>query len=172
MHDEDDGWSPFAGGAKPAPEGGSRTGDIVDAAARDLTRGEPSPQLRERVRARIGRRRGWLVAARVPVLGAAIAMVLVAVAVQESRDAVPLPPAPPAVHVASSFPVAAGTGAGRLEQLERPERLERPTRAKRILAIDPLVIEPIAMPPIAVTASSGVTPIAIDDLRIEPLRIQ
>jgi len=51
----------------------------------------------------------------------------------------------------------------------------RPTSARksqRKLEVEPLVIEPIRMPLIAIDSSSGVMPIEIEDLRIEPLQVQ
>ena len=54
-----------------------------------------------------------------------------------------------------------------------PVRVNTPRRTpQRTLVVEPLVIEPISVPLMAVDASSGVMPIEIMEMQIEPLRIQ
>ena len=143
--------------------------DLIDRAARELTQGEPSPQLRQQVRARIGRPRGYSLPAMVPAVAALVAIVVAGVLMQQSawKVALPEPPRVALGPVESLDPVIIGAAPDRPERDGRTVRADQPAS----LRIAPLTIEPIAMPLMAVTTSSG-TPIEIDDLRIEPLQIQ
>jgi hypothetical protein len=153
--------------------GSSRPDDAIDAAARELTRGEPSPRLRHQVRSRIQRRPAGLRVPALVAIGGAAAIVLAVFMVWNRPDTGPdqqaaVTPAPVATVQQPAEPTPAKAPAP-LRAGRRP-RTTRPTRA--LEPIDPLVIEPIAMPPLAVTTSSGVMPIDIDYLQIEPLQIQ
>lgn len=147
---------------------------VIDAAAQSMTRGEPTAQLRTTVRARIERNQApWRLWGRVAMAGAA-AFLLIVVARTFSgsggesdqarhtpvQQTVIAPRVEPAVDEVSPPP--------RVAQVTRPRR--RPTRALDPIA--PLVIEPMTTPLMAVGTSSGVKPIEINDLRIEPLQIQ
>jgi hypothetical protein len=141
----------------------SRTEPIIDAAARELTRGEPSPHLRHQIRARIEMPRRRPVPVWAPAFAGVAALVIVVVVFQQAGTPIALPvPQPAAVANATLMVVAP------LEP-ERSEPPERSERSVRTIEIEPLVIEPIAMPLMAVTTSSGDMPIEIEDLQIEPL---
>jgi hypothetical protein len=151
-----------------------RTDERIDAAARDLTRGAPSPRLRHAVRRRIEprqpRARIWLW---LPVFAGALAVLLLAIAQQWRSPEVPATPARMVATQDAPLAVAPPTPAVAVRTAAVPPVRARRARPIRPLApIEPLVLEPIAMPVIAVTTSSGVTPIEIEPLRVEPLQPQ
>ena len=158
----------------------SEQGDGIDAAiaaaAQALTSAEPSAALRAGVRERIGRRRSawWFVPA------AAVAAAVVA-AIILGRATPPAPGAPvnqptPAAPVLGSVPAPqpdsrpidqAVTVLPPMRRLAAPfeppvEELESP--------IPPIAIPPLETTQIVVDVSSGVMPIEIEPLQMEPLR--
>jgi len=160
---------------------------LIDAAARRLVAGEPSSSLRTSVRDRIERRRPvWLP---VPAWGAAFAIVIAALiagrtlldrsgdseSVQQDnqRAAVSLPAVQPQVNAgpaARARPAAsqpARTGAR--QSSRRLADAITPPPAEEESLIPPLAIVPLTTTQIAVDTSSGVTPIEIEPLQIEPL---
>jgi len=166
-------------------QGDSRFDAAIDEAARSLTSADPSPALRARVRERIGRRSlvasaGWWL---VPV-GMTAAVVIVALFLGRSPappstravlQPVPTPRAgtAPGVNVPETVPdtileTRHATAATRpLRRLPppfepAPEDLESP--------IPPIMIPPLETKQIAVDVRSGVMPIEIEPLRIEPLQ--
>jgi hypothetical protein len=178
----------------------SRTDALIDTAARSMTRGEPPPRLRLAIRARVvskaegridkrrawpGRRSfaggGWFAPVWVPALGAAVAIVLALVVgrawlgspdgpdkvhptnASRAQEAVVIPATP--VPVEKPLPQIA-----RIDQSARP-RVRRPTVPK-LPVVEPLVIEPLQIRRLAADTDSGVMPIDIDPLRIEPLQPQ
>jgi hypothetical protein len=168
--------------------------ELIDRAAHAMTRGEPSDRLRHTVRARIeaGRpgsatrtrhRAWWHLPAWVPASAAVMAVVIVGViAAGRAWLGPPDTPRPTAVVGRTlSGPPAPTPGlrestarpglppAGVRESSARPAPRRTPQRR---LEVEPLVIEPIRMPLIAIDSSSGVMPIEIEDLRIEPLQVQ
>ncbi|HTM01957.1 MAG TPA: hypothetical protein VL173_00515 [Vicinamibacterales bacterium] len=156
--------------------GFGRADASIDAAARDLTRGEPSPQLRQAVRARIETRRAWWVE-RAWVYGFASAAALVIVAVIVARGLSNSPEEPARVRSAQ----VAHVEPPRVEQVPPPPptanapRVARAPRRQapvRNIEIDPLVIEPLVVPRLTAGTSSGVMPIEIDPLQIVPLQQQ
>ena len=154
---------------------------LIDHVARQLVTGEPSSALRSSVRGRIERRHGvWSL---VPAWGVTVAVAVTAVIVGRALWDVP-----DAVNRSkTSAQRAAVTQPGRVEPAERSERLERSERPERsersersarsavpVLPeeespIPPIAIEPLATVQVAVDASSGVMPIEIEPLQIEPL---
>ena len=150
---------------------------VTDAAAHAMTRGEPSAQLRMTVRARIDNRRAWpAVAAWVPVLAGAAA---VALAVFASWTPVEPPPphtvavtTPAPAPTISASPLAPTIETAAVAPLPAVPRTRVTRPAGALDPIAPMVIEPMTTPLMAVGTSSGVMPIEIDDLRIEPLQIQ
>jgi len=163
----------FSRAGDDVASGFSRTDAVVDAAAQALTSGEPSAQLRMAVRARIERNHSpWPIWGRAAVACAAALLLIVAALTLSDPRGEPDRTRPAPVEQTAAAPrvapaVADGSPSPRVAQGTPPRR--RPTRA--LESIDPLVIEPIVMPLIAVT-SSGVMPIEIDDLQIEPLQVQ
>jgi hypothetical protein len=146
--------------------GFSRTNELIDAAARELTAGEPSPRLRHAVRSRLEQRpRAWHMPVWVPALAGAALLVIVAFGVTVAdRPSDATAPAAPRVAVASPVvppPVE-----------PEPPKIASRSKPSNSSKFDPLVIEPLRLQAIAVGSSSGVMPIEIDDLRIEPLRIE
>jgi hypothetical protein len=169
-----------------------RDDEVIDRAAEALTRGEPSPELRQAVRARIDAvspglfrltvpgtaslafsrrdqaRRVWI-----PVVAAAALVIWVVVArnLSSPRDA-PLP----SRNIASAYQVTAPVALQPTPALavSRPivrRVATRPGRtAQQNRVVDLLVIEPIRVPLLAVERSSGVMPIDIQPLQIEPLQ--
>ena len=156
--------------------------ELIDRAAQAMTRGEPSDQLRPAVRARIDKGTSRLVApapwrrrkqARrlwIPAVVTATAIALAVIVTQWSQRIAPVPAPPPTrIAAAPSGPVPQVPA----RPVETPVRVSGPKRTpQRTLVVDPLAIEAISMPLIAVDSSSGVMPIEIDDLRVEPLRIE
>jgi hypothetical protein len=145
--------------------------DLIDAAAHEMTRGEPSQRLRREVRTRIDKRRPvWAVPMWVPLV-VAVALLIVVARTLSGPHGVPDRVRPTPVEQTAAAPrvvppVVEASPSPRVGQITRPRR--RPTRA--LQPINPLVIEPIAMPLMAVTTSSGVMPIDIDPLQVEPLQ--
>jgi hypothetical protein len=162
---------------------------LIDDAARQLVAGQPSSSLRRAVRDRIGSRRlPWVFA---PVFAAAGALVIAAILVG------PMLSGPPDVERALRGPTVArivrperferSERIERIERIERSERIERIERSERLersadlsfeddeplippITIEPLTaIEPLTSVQIAVDTSSGVMPIEIAPLQIEPL---
>ena len=146
--------------------------DLIDTTAYAMTRGEPTPHLRTTIRARIERNQApWALWRKVATAGAAALLLIVVAwtlsgpgAETEKGRPTPVeqtaiaPPLAPVVDNLSPPP--------RVAQVTRPPR--RPTRALDPIA--PLVIEPMTTPLMAVETSSGVMPIDIDPLQVEPLQ--
>ena len=160
---------------------------LIDDAARRLVAGEPSSSLRTGVRDRIGRRRpGWML---VPAWGAAIAIVIAAVLAGRmildrpgDRDGDPQNNRSAAIHVPAIQPQAsdvppetaprAAIQPARTEARQLSRRLAdaiAPPPAEEESLIPPLAIAPLTTTQIAVDMSSGVMPIEIEPLQIEPL---
>jgi hypothetical protein len=157
---------------------GDQLDAAIDAAARSLTEGEPSATLRASVRARISERRSFVRWALVPV--AASAAVIVAAVFLGRFTASPsgtpeLPPKPqaPALVDAPVSPVEAmpldAVDAMPLTMRRVVTTFEPPVEEPEP-AIPPLVIAPLVTELIEVDAGSGVMPIEIEPLQIEPLR--
>ena len=158
---------------------------LIDEAARRLVAGEPSSSLRSRVRDRIGRRRqAWFV---VPAWGMAAAIVVTVVIVGRALLGPPGEPdkvRPTNQHALIESPAVKpqDTSAPTVIQPEpsAPRQLAR-RRAADVAAppeeespIPPIAIEPLTTVPlravqIAMDVSSGVMPIEIAPLQIEPL---
>jgi hypothetical protein len=153
---------------------------LIDRAAQAMTRGEPSPRLRGAVRARIAHSRPvpparyswrpWIPA----LAGAAIVIVAITVwrtlleppgeLVRSTRIASAASVMPPVTL--QPAPVS-------VQQVDTSERASGPARPRpRSIVVDPLVIEPINVPLMAVDSSSGVMPLEIELLQIEPLQSQ
>src|SRR3954463_4771958 len=169
-----------------------RDDELIDRVAHVLTRGEPSPQLRQAVRARIdaisprllrvgllGRaglafgspdqsRRVW-----VPVVAADVLVISIVVARTLSG---PLDAPLPSRNMTSAYQATSPVALQPTPALvvSRPIITRVATRPGRTAqqnpVVDPLVIEPIRVPLIAVETSSGVMPIEIQPLQIEPLQ--
>jgi hypothetical protein len=155
---------------------------LIDEAARGLVAGEPSSSLRSSVRGRIGARRPvWSF---IPALAGAAALLVVAVLVGrallgspserdnvrptiERAEGVPAsqPDEPAAIQPA---PIPARQFTRRLATAipPPPEEEESPIPP---IAIEPLGTAPLEAMQLAVDVSSGVTPIEIAPLQIEPL---
>src|SRR4051812_41774659 len=169
-----------------------RDDELIDRAAHALTRGEPSPLLRQAIRARVdavspGRfrlglpgkaalvfgsrdhaRRAWI-----PVVAAAVLVISVVVARSLSG---PRGAQLPSRQIASAYQatppvVLQPTPALAVNRPIVTRVATRPGRtAQRQVTADLLVIEPIRVPLIAVETSSGVMPIEIQPLQIDPLQ--
>jgi hypothetical protein len=157
---------------------------LIDDAARRLTAGEPSSALRGVVRDRIGtgRSAGWSFA---PALVGVSLVVLAIVGrallgppgerdnVRPTLDRASTPPGESAPQV----PGLTATQPERIEARQFTRRLAEPVAPPPVeeeSPIPPIVIEPLATVPlgavqIAVDVSSGVMPIEIAPLQIEPL---
>ena len=155
-----------------------RADDPINIAARDLTMGEPSAQLHHRVRSRIARPGGVSRPTWIGVAGAAAAVLALFIFSDrpqippDQRSAVAVPQAPPAGQQDSAEPPPTQVVvpvAAKAPPVGQP-RTRRPTRS--LEPIEPLVIEPMTLPLIAIGTSSGVMPIEMDDLHIEPLQIE
>ena len=149
--------------------------ELIDAVARDLTRGEPSLQLRRRVRCRIATRGGRVLwPAWAGMAGAAVALMTLLVmwpspeGVPNHEVAVAVPPPQPAGQTPSPGPITAPAVAAKAPISRKPAA----GAAEPLEPIDPLVIEPMTMPLIAGGSSPELVPIEMDDLRIEPLQIE
>lgn len=154
----------------------SRADRVVDAVARDMTRGGPSPQLRLAVRARIEQRRWRIGPAWLLAVASAAALALVAVIVGRGLSGSPggsgtVRPAqvahaePPRVEQVSPTVAPHET----IRAARAPRRRQSPVKS---IEITPLVIEPLAIPRLTAGTSSGVVPIEIDPLQIVPLQQQ
>lgn len=155
--------------------------EVIDEAARRLVAGEPSSALRSSVRDRIAKRRSvWSF---VPALAGAAALLVVAVIVGRAL----LGP----VDAPEQKPTVARSGAERPGDAvaSQPTNVtpiqpvpSAPRQLARRLAADitalppeeespipPIAIEPLTTAQIAVDVSSGVMPIEIAPLQIEPL---
>lgn len=153
---------------------------LIDEAARRLVAGEPSSALRRGVRERIDRRRPAL--SFVPVLAGVAALLVVAVIVgrallgpSDGPDRVrPTGERPtfertePAIASQGPEPTAIQPEPGAPRQLRRVAAVPLPLPEEEPL-IPPITIEPLATAQIAVDESSGVMPIEIEPLQIEPL---
>ena len=161
---------------------------LIDSAARQIVAGEPSTALRSAVRKRIEHRRSpWSLS---PVFAVATAAVIAAVFVGRALLGPPGAPdeARPAIERAAipveQLPavVAPDTGSVRLQAAQTPVRLGR-RLADDVAAppqeeeppIAPIAVEPLEPVQIAVgnpitVESSGVMPIEIAPLQLEPLR--
>jgi hypothetical protein len=174
---------------EPGTGGGGQAADrAIDAAARDLTRGEPTRQLRAAVRRRIEQRTWWKMPIWVPVTAAAAAMVVAVVLTRNAPDAPGTSSPPPEQTVASNqpAPIAPGVSPGPLPEPTRIRPAARTTtrpaansrsgsngaRASTDPLYPPLVIEPLVVARIAVDAASGVMPIELEPLQIEALQVQ
>src|SRR3954463_4970480 len=177
-----------------------RDDELIDRVAHVLTRGEPSPQLRQAVRARIDAisprllrvgllgRAGLAVLWRaglefdspyqsrrvgVPVFAASVLVISIVVARTLSG---PLDAPLPARNMTSAYQATSPVALQPTPALvvSRPIITRVATRPGRTAqqnpVVDPLVIEPIRVPLIAVETSSGVMPIEIQPLQIEPLQ--
>jgi hypothetical protein len=173
----------------PGAGGGGQAADrAIDAAARDLTCGEPTPQLRAAVRRRIEPRTWWRMPMWVPATVAAAAIVVAIVLTRNAPDApVGSPPrpeqivatTPPAslVPVVSPAPPAEPTRVRpAVRTTIRPAANSRTdpngSRASTEPLYPPLVIEPLVVARIAMDAASGVMPIELEPLQIEALQVQ
>jgi hypothetical protein len=100
----------------------------------------------------------------VPALAAA-AVIVIAV-ITNRPQAMPVVAQPIPDQIARALvvppPVATANPVAQVATVDRPERSERSER--------PIVIEPLAVPLMAVDTSSGVMPIEVEPLRIEPLQ--
>jgi hypothetical protein len=170
---------------------------LIDDVARQLVAGQPSSSLRSAVRDRIGRRRlPWVCAPAFAAAGtlAIVAMLVGPTGAPDAERAVPSATVARIERPAHGIePMERferrepSERFERLERLERSERLERFERLERLersadltfeeeeplippIMIEPLTaIEPLASVQIAVDTSSGVMPIEIAPLQIEPL---
>lgn len=146
----------------------------IAAAAQALTSAAPSAALRVGVRDRIGQRRParWLVPA------AAVAAVAMALILGRST---PQPPGAPGKQPRPSVPALVAAPAPQPDNGPAVEVLSSPPVRRLAAAFEPPVeeleplIPPITVPPletelIVVDVSSGVMPIEIEPLRIEPLQ--
>jgi hypothetical protein len=158
---------------------------LIDEAARRLVAGEPSSSLRRSVRERIGRRRSaWSL---VPAFAGVAALLVVAVIMGRTLsgpahgpdrvvtgERPPIERAAPAVASQPNEPAAIQPVPSAPRQLARrlaadvapPPEEESPIPP---IAIEPLATEPLGAVQIAVDVSSGVMPIEIAPLQIEPL---
>ena len=155
----------------------------IDAAARSLTAGEPPSSLRAAVQGRIARRRNasWLVPA------AAVAAVLVVALVGRTLSGpsvaggpeMPQLPAklepPVLVAVPAPRPIMGAADVRRVVATtvpSAPPAMDTPDAPPEEPApmIPPITIEPLETKLIAVETGSGVMPIEIEPLQIEPLR--
>ena len=163
---------------------------LIDEAARRLVAGEPSSSLRSSVRDRIGRRRPvWLA---VPAWGAAAAVVIAVLIVGRALSGPPFErdSVRPADHPATNSHVPAVASQPADVTPIQPVPSAPRQLARRLAAdvapppeeespIPPIAIEPLDTVPlrevplravqIAVDVSSGVMPIEIEPLQIEPL---
>ena len=153
---------------------------IIDAAARSLTAVEPPAALRAGVRQRISRRNsvGWLVP--VSVTAAVITVTIAGRALLGPPHESPrVRPTDVRLSIdrASTQRVSATGGPDKARPTgaliaKRPvaETFEPPPIEELEPAIPPLSIPPLETKLIAVEASSGMMPIEIEPLRIEPLQ--
>ena len=164
---------------------------LIDEAARRLTAGESSSSLRGSVRERIrGRRPAWSF---VPAFAGVAALLVVAVIVGRALlDPVGRTLSGPAIRSTSERPAIERAAPTVASQTNEPAAIQPVPSAPRQLArrlaaditapppveeespIPPIAIEPLATAPlgavqIAVDVSSGVMPIEIAPLQIEPL---
>jgi len=158
---------------------------LIDDAARRLVAGEPSSSLRRSVLGRIGRRRSawWSFA---PAL-AGSALVAIAIVGRSFLDPVEDSSQKPTIARTDAERPASGVASQPAAvTLTQPERIDARQFTRRLAAalppppaeeeslIPPITIEPLAPVPlsavqIAVDESSGVMPIEIAPLQIEPL---
>src|SRR5687768_15840307 len=173
---------------------------LIDSAARQLVAGEPSLSMRRAVRERIEHRRSpWLLAPAIAGAAAVIAIAIVLVGrtvsgpagTPDERDnvrptieraATPAPPPqvvePEGIRSVLPWPAEAQERRRQADQRGPTRRLADDVAAlpqEEEPLIPPLAIEPLETDQIAVgkpitVESSGVMPIEIDPLQIEPLR--
>jgi hypothetical protein len=172
MHGDSKGAHDATGGRVNADvtPGLERRDDLISVAARDLTAGRPSPQLRYRVRSRIARTpaRRMLWPAWVGLAGVAAAVLALFIMwsrpqpAPDQQIAVAVPQVGPADPRAPGEPIPTPVAAPDAAALVpvRPTRVTRPAPA--IEPIDPLVIG----------TPAGVMPMELEDLQIEPLQIE
>ena len=160
-------------------EGADRIDAAIDAAARSLIDAEPSAALRVHVRERIlaasayRRKMQW---ALVPVVATATVIVVALVlggspsapAVQQALQAPPPPAATPRER-APVTEIQRQAIAASLPPMRRLVTFEVPQDEVESL-IPPIAIAPLETKQISVDVSSGVMPIEIEPLRIEPLQ--
>lgn len=168
---------------------------VIDAAARSLTAGEPSAALRPSVRDRIGRRSnvGWLV----PAAAIAVMAVMIVGRALLGPPGGPDPSTgsgspraesrgnrvrPTDVRLPIDYPSRPAPELSAAPLQPDIERLVPPNPTHQVVAVPELPLEeleplipPLSIPPletklIAVETSSGVMPIEIEPLRIEPLQ--
>jgi hypothetical protein len=153
--------------------------DLIDAVAREMTRGEPSARMRSAIRqqmtvpARVQRGRGWL-----PLPVWAAACVAVAVVLFISVRSLSGPGVEPlrsthlvtVLHVPPPVALRPALEALAVNRVETSARGAGRRGTPQRIVVAPLVIEPLSVPQMAVSTSSGVMPIEIDPLQIEPLR--
>lgn len=162
---------------------------LIDSAARHMVAGEPSSSLRSAVRDRVERRRSqwWMTPA---IAGAAAAIVIAAVLVgrallpdpvgrtlsgpagerdnvRPSIERAAAPEQPQVVEPAGTHSLQAEQARGRLTRRLADDVAALPQEEEP--PIPPIAIEPLVTVQIAVE-SSGVMPIEIEPLQIEPLR--
>jgi hypothetical protein len=155
---------------------GDRIDAAIDAAARALTSSEPSTALREGVRNRIGRR--WNVWRLVPAAAAAMIVVALILSRLTSAPETPVPPRPqqPELVVAPIAVPEPPPGIQRvvatttMPPMRRLVAASEPPPEELEPVIPPITIAPLETALIAVDTSSGVMPIEIEPLRIEPLQ--
>jgi hypothetical protein len=151
---------------------------LIDHAARRLVAGEPSSSLRRGVRDRIGTRRPvWGLA---PAWGVAAAAAIAAVFVGRTFVGAPdirttNPPATVspvidvALHAPQPTPIQPVPSTSRQFARRPAAEVTAPPPAEEESLIPPITIAPLAPAQIAVDVSSGVMPIDIAPLQIEPL---
>ena len=161
---------------------GDRLDAAIDAAARALTAGEPPSSLRAAVQRRIARPRNasWLVPA--AVVAAVLVVALVgrtlsgpSVADGPEMPQLPAKPKPVLVVAPPPRPIMGGADVRRVVATtvpSTPPAMDTPDAPPEEPApmIPPITIEPLETKLIAVETSSGVMPIEIEPLQIEPLR--
>ena len=141
---------------------------LIDATARELTTGEPSPALRERVGARISRPRAWWqVPAWQPTVALAAATVVAAVVFWPGKEAIAPSPVPASAPLVAELPLVP-------EMMPAPKP-EAPAVARPARRAPPLVgamaaLEPAAPPTVTPTAiGDDMEPLLLTPLDIAPL---
>ena len=165
---------------------------LIDAAARELTAGEPSPALREQVRERIARPGAWWqLPAWQPAVAAAAATVVAALVFWPGNEVIaPSPVSAPAPLVAD-LPRAPRGAPPPEPVVSRPARREPPLARAMALPpaatpdvvpmgigddMEPLLLTPLDIAPLAMTAVATdpnvPMPLRIEGLSINPLTLE